>query len=435
MTDTDRSTPSVPTVPREVQEAVEAMADDARAASRVLATAHRSHKDTALRRMAEGIDAGRSVILEANARDLARGREKGMAENLLDRLALDDARIDALITALHELAGQTDPVGQIIDGQTLPNGLRVSRIRGPMGVVGAIYEARPNVTVDIAGLAVKSGNAAMLRGGSAAQETNTALVGILRDALDAAGFPMDAVQSVDEYGRDGATALMLARGRVDVLVPRGGRGLIQSVVANARVPVIETGEGNVHIYLGASAPEQMAVDLVVDSKTDKPSACNSAETLLIQEGAPAAEAVLRGLLEAGVRLHADEAAARLAGGLSEQVLAAQDGDWADESLALEMSVRVVLDMEEALRHIQRHSTGHTELIITNDLAEADEFVSRVDAATVMVNSSTRFTDGGQLGLGAEVGISTQKLHARGPMGMTELTTSKWVVRGQGQTRG
>lgn len=419
----------------EVQRAVEAMADDARTASRVLATAYRDRKDRALLRIAAAIDDRREAVLRANAEDLRAGEQNGLPENLLDRLRLDAPRIDGLIQALHALAGQEDPVGQIIAGQTLPNGLRVSQIRVPLGVVGAIYEARPNVTVDIAGLAIKSGNAAMLRGGSAALHTNTALVGIIRDALDASGLPADAVQSVDEYGREGANALMLARGHVDVLIPRGGRRLIQSVVSHARVPVIETGEGNVHVYLAASAPQEMAVRLVVDSKTDRPSACNSAETLLIQEGVAAAPAVLAGLLEAGVRLHADERAAELAGGLGEKVLPAREEDWTDESLSLDLSVRVVDSMAEALAHIRRHSTGHTELIITRDLAEADEFVARTDSATVMVNSSTRFTDGGQLGLGAEVGISTQKLHARGPMGMAQLTSSKWVVRGEGQTRG
>ncbi|WP_129658489.1 glutamate-5-semialdehyde dehydrogenase [Rothia uropygialis] len=422
-------------VPDDIQSAVNAMADDARAASRTLATADRSRKDRALLRIAEAIDAQREVILRSNEADVARGAEKGLAENLVDRLTLNDDRIDGLIEALKSLASQVDPIGEILDGQILPNGLRVSRVRVPLGVVGAIYEARPNVTVDIAGLALKSGNAAMLRGGSAALETNRALVGVIRDALDSAGLPVDCVQSVDEYGRDGANALMLARGKVDVLIPRGGGNLIQSVVNNARVPVIETGEGNVHIYLDTTATEENAVPLVVNSKIHRPSACNSAETLLIQKDAPAAEAVLKGLLDAEVRLHVDEAAAELAGGYSEQVVAAQDGDWDSESLALEMSVRVVESMDEALDHIQRYSTGHTELIITNDLRKADEFVARIDSATVMVNASTRFTDGGELGLGAEVGISTQKLHARGPMGLAQLTSSQWVVRGEGHTRG
>ncbi|MCT1367447.1 glutamate-5-semialdehyde dehydrogenase [Kocuria massiliensis] len=422
-------------VPEDVQTAVNAMADDARRASRALATADRSRKDRALIRIAEAIDASREVILRSNSDDVSRGREKGLAENLLDRLTLNDERIDGLIEALHNLASQVDPIGEILDGQTLPNGLRVSRVRVPLGVVGAIYEARPNVTVDIAGLALKSGNAAMLRGGSAALETNKTLVGVIRDALDAAGLPMDAVQSVDEYGRDGANALMLAQGKVDVLIPRGGGNLIQSVVQNARVPVIETGEGNVHIYLDDTADAENAVPLVVNSKIHRPSACNSAETLLIQKGSQAAGEVLKGLLDADVRLHVDDASAELAGGFSDRVVAATDDDWDSETLALEMSVKVVDSMEEALEHIQKYSTGHTELIITNDLRKADEFVNRVDSATVMVNASTRFTDGGELGLGAEVGISTQKLHARGPMGLAQLTSSQWVVRGQGHVRG
>lgn len=422
-------------VPEDIQSAVTAMADDARTASRALATADRSRKDRALQRIAEAIDAQREVILRSNASDVSRGKDKGLAENLVDRLTLTDERIDGLIDALHNLASQVDPIGEILDGQTLPNGLRVSRVRVPLGVVGAIYEARPNVTVDIAGLALKSGNAAMLRGGSAALETNKTLVGIIRDALDSAGFPMDCVQTVDEFGRDGANALMLARGKVDVLIPRGGGNLIQSVVNNARVPVIETGEGNVHIYLDSTATEEQAVPLVVNSKVHRPSACNSAETLLIQRDAPAARSVLQGLLDAGVRLHVDDDAAELAGGPSDQVVAAESDDWDSESLALDMSVRVVDSMEQALDHIRTYSTGHTELIITNDLSKADAFVSEVDSATVMVNASTRFTDGGELGLGAEVGISTQKLHARGPMGLAQLTSSQWVVRGQGHTRG
>lgn len=435
MSQNEQATQSTFSVPADVQSSVNGMADDARAASRVLATADRSRKDRALLRIAEAIDGQRDVILRANAADVSRGQEKGLAENLVDRLTLNNERIDGLIEALRNLASQVDPVGEVLDGQILPNGLRVSRVRVPLGVVGAIYEARPNVTVDIAGLALKSGNSAMLRGGSAALETNKALVGIIRDALDAAGFPMDCVQSVDEFGRDGANALMLARGKVDVLIPRGGGSLIQSVVNNARVPVIETGEGNVHIYLDTTATEENAVPLVVNSKIHRPSACNSAETLLIQKGAPAAEAVLKGLVDADVRLHVDEATAAILGGYSDRVVAADDGDWDSETLALEMSVRVVDSMDEALEHIQKYSTGHTELIITNDLRKADEFVARVDSATVMVNASTRFTDGGELGLGAEVGISTQKLHARGPMGLAQLTSSQWVVRGDGHTRG
>ena len=430
----NNSAPPVLEVPEEVRRAVEAMADDARAASRVLATATRARKDRALERISERIDAKREVIKRSNAQDLERGRENGLAENLVDRLALDDERIDGLIQALRSLAGQTDPIGQVIDGQTLPNGLRVSQIRVPLGVVGAIYEARPNVTVDIAGLAIKSGNAVMLRGGSAAARTNECLVGIIRDAMYDAGFPVDSVQSVDEFGRDGANALMLARGRVDVLIPRGGRSLIQSVVTNAQVPVIETGEGNVHLFLDATADPRIAVPVVVNSKIHRPSACNAAETLLIQEGSPAAAEVLQALLQEGVRLHADERAVELAGGRSEKVVALDPRDLESESLALEMNVVVVDSLEEALEHIRRYSTGHTEAIITNDLRRSEEFLSRVDSATVMVNASTRFTDGGQLGLGAEVGISTQKLHARGPMGMAQLTSTKWVVRGDGQIR-
>lgn len=421
-------------VPEEIQQAVLALTADARAASRSLAGADRARKDRALVRIGEALDAHREDILRANAQDVERGRQNGLPENLVDRLTLDHGRIDGLISALHALAGQTDPVGEVIEGQTLPNGLRVSQVRVPLGVVGAIYEARPNVTVDIAGLALKSGNAVVLRGGSAAASTNQSLVGVIRDALADAGLPADAVQSVDEYGRDGANALMLARGAVDVLIPRGGHQLIQSVLRHARVPVIETGEGNVHVFLDASADPEEASAVVVNSKAHRVSACNSAETLLVQDGAAAAEKTVQDLLAAGVTLHVDERAAVLAGGLGEQVLALEEQDLVAESLSMDMNVVVVDSMEQALEHIRTYSTGHTESILTNDLKRADAFVAAVDSATVMVNASTRFTDGGELGLGAEVGISTQKLHARGPMGLQQLTSSQWVVRGNGHIR-
>ncbi|MCQ1950464.1 MULTISPECIES: glutamate-5-semialdehyde dehydrogenase [Arthrobacter] len=416
-----------------VEAQVHALADRSRTAARRLARANRAWKDRALRQIAQNVNAKQAAILEANARDVAAGRDNGTSTAMLDRLSLTPARITALAAALENLAGLPDPVGSVARGQTLPNGLRLRQVHVPMGVVAAIYEARPNVTLDIAGLALKSGNAVLLRGGSAAANTNAVLVEIIRDSLEEAGLPADAVQSVDQYGREGANVLMKARGRVDVLIPRGGRSLIQSVVTNATVPVIETGEGNVHIYLDHSAPVEMAVDILLNAKTQRPSVCNTVETLLIHEGAPAAGDVLAALAAAGVRLHADPRAMELLpAGVSAE--AADDGDWGREYMDLDLAVAVVDTLDDALEHIRRWTTGHTEAIITNDLANAERFIAEIDSAAVIVNASTRFTDGGELGLGAEVGISTQKMHARGPMGLRELTTTKWIIQGDGQIR-
>ena len=409
------------------------IADDARQAARGLARAPRAWKDRALLFMAQRIEERQDVILEANGKDLERGRQNGTSSALLDRLKLDPARIQGLADSLRELAALPDPVGSIVRGQTLANGLRMRQVRVPMGVVGVIYEARPNVTVDIAGIAVKSGNAAVLRGGSAALESNRALVGILRDALADAKLPVDCVQTVDDYGRDGANALMDARGKVDVLIPRGGRGLIQSVVQNATVPVIETGEGNVHVFIDESAAQQMAEKIAVNSKTHRTSTCNSAETLLLHSKARVGKQVLAALDKAGVTLHVDERAAELLPPGSDHLQATEE-DWETEYLDMHMAVKVVDSLDEALQHIAKYSTGHTESIVTNNLANAERFTAEIDSAAVMVNASTRFTDGGQLGLGAEIGISTQKMHARGPMGLEELTTTKWVVQGDGHVR-
>ncbi|GAB4100224.1 glutamate-5-semialdehyde dehydrogenase [Sinomonas halotolerans] len=420
--------------PSDVEAAVHAVGDRARRASRQMARANRAWKDRALRAIGAALKERQAAVLAANEKDLEAGRAAGTSEALLDRLALTPARIDGLVAALENLAGLPDPVGNVVRGQTLPNGLRMRQVNVPMGVVAAIYEARPNVTVDIAGLALKSGNAVVLRGGTAAAHTNTALVGILRDTLAAVGLPEDAVQSIDAYGREGANVLMKARGRVDVLIPRGGRDLIQSVVLNSTVPVIETGEGNVHIFLDASAGEEMAVDILVNAKTQRPSVCNTVETLLVHRDSTALPEVVRALAAKGVRLHVDERTrASLPAGV--EAAAATDEDWATEYMDLDLAVATVDSLDEALEHIRRWSTGHTEAIITNDLANAERFIAEIDSAAVIVNASTRFTDGGELGLGAEVGISTQKLHARGPMGLTELTTTKWIVQGEGQVRG
>ena len=413
--------------------AVEAIAGRSRTAARRMARANRAWKDKALREIADSLIARRDLVLQANGQDLDEGKSNGTSAALLDRLSLDTKRIDGLAAALQNLAALPDPVGTVMRGQTLPNGLRLRQVHVPMGVVAAIYEARPNVTVDIAGLALKSGNAVILRGGSAARHTNVALLGIIRDALDRVGLPSDAVQSVDDYGRDGATALMQARGLVDVLIPRGGRELIQSVVNNAKVPVIETGEGNVHIYLDESAGTEMAVDILLNAKTQRPSVCNTVETLLVHRDAAASADVLAALAGAGVRLHVDQ---RVAGILPSGVEAqtATDEDWGREYMDLDLAVAMVDSVDDAVKHIRTWTTGHTEAIITNDLRNAEKFIAEIDSAAVIVNASTRFTDGGELGLGAEVGISTQKMHARGPMGLRELTTTKWIVQGDGQIR-
>jgi len=417
----------------DIEAAVHAVADRSRAAARHMSRANRAWKDRGLRAVGAALLDHTDRVLAANARDVAAGRANGTSAALLDRLTLDAGRVQALAAALENLANLPDPVGNVVRGQTLPNGLRLRQVNVPMGVVAAIYEARPNVTVDIAGLALKSGNAVILRGGSAAAATNAALVAILREALESVGLPADAVQSVDEYGRDGANVLMRARGRVDVLIPRGGRELIQTVVTNSSVPVIETGEGNVHIFLDASADEDMAVGILLNAKTQRPSVCNTVETLLVHSASTVLPAVAAALRAAGVTLHTDE---RVRAALPDDVdsVPATAADWATEYMDLDLAVAMVDSLDEAVQHIRTWSTGHTEAILTNDLANAERFIAEVDSAAVIVNASTRFTDGGELGLGAEVGISTQKLHARGPMGLTELTTTKWIVQGEGQVR-
>jgi glutamate-5-semialdehyde dehydrogenase len=418
----------------DVEAAVHAIADRSRHASRRMARANRAWKDRGLRAIGAALLERKNLILSANAKDVAAGKANGTSAALLDRLTLTETRIAALVAALENLANLPDPVGNVVRGQTLPNGLRLRQVNVPMGVVAAIYEARPNVTVDIAGLALKSGNAVILRGGTAAAATNEALVSVLREALDSVGLPSDAVQTVDQFGREGANALMRARGKVDVLIPRGGRELIQTVVTNSAVPVIETGEGNVHIFIDESASEDMAVEILLNAKTQRPSVCNTVETLLVHSGSTVLPAVAAALREAGVRLHTDE---RVRAALPASIASepATDEDWGTEYMDLDLAVAMVDSLDDAVKHIRTWSTGHTEAILTNNLANAERFIAEVDSAAVSVNASTRFTDGGELGLGAEGGISTQKLHARGPMGLTELTTTKWIVQGEGQVRG
>ncbi|MGN7246772.1 glutamate-5-semialdehyde dehydrogenase [Janibacter anophelis] len=410
------------------------LAGRARTASRHLALLTRADKDAALLALADAVNAATEQVVAANAEDLQRGREGGMATGLLDRLTLDAARVAAVAQALRDVAALPDPVGEVVRGSTLANGLQIRQVRVPMGVVGMIYEARPNVTVDAAGLGLKSGNAMILRGGSAAASTNRALVDTLRASLAEQGLPEDAVQLL-EGGHDAVKELMTARGLVDLLIPRGGAGLIQTVVTESTVPVIETGIGNCHVYVDAAADLGKALAITVNSKTHRPSVCNAAESLLVHRGIaddflPKALADLAG---AGVVLHGDATTVELApAGI--EVLPVSDDDYAAEFHGLEMSVAVVEDVEAALEHVRRFGTGHTEAIVTEDRAVARRWTAEVDAAAVMVNASTRFTDGGEFGFGAEIGISTQKLHARGPMALPELTTTKWVVEGDGQVR-
>jgi glutamate-5-semialdehyde dehydrogenase len=404
----------------------------AREASVVLATATSTLKNRALEAIAVSVVANAAQIIAANEIDLANGRANGLSAGMQDRLRLDASRLQSLAEAVRLVASLVDPVGVSVRGQTLPNGLLLSQVRVPFGVIGVIYEARPNVTVDIAALALKSGNAVVLRGGSAAENTNFVLVGLIAHALAASGLPADCVQTIDEFGRDGAKQLMQARGYVDVLIPRGSADLINTVVNESKVPVIETGAGVVHVFLDASADEQWATDIVENAKVQRPSVCNALETLLVHEAAAPRllPTVLGKLRASGVTIHADEKTRAI---FADSVPANEE-DWSTEYMSLDLSVKIVADMDEAIEHIRTYSTHHTESIITNDLRNADRFLAEVDSAVVMVNASTRFTDGGEFGFGAEVGISTQKLHARGPMGLSELTSTKWIVRGSGQIR-
>ncbi|HWH25904.1 MAG TPA: glutamate-5-semialdehyde dehydrogenase [Pseudolysinimonas sp.] len=406
--------------------------DAARVAARALATTASGVKDAGLEAIAVAVENGAARILPANELDLANGRENGLSAGLQDRLRLDEARLAGLAQAVRDVIALPDPVGGIVRGSTLPNGLQLSQVRVPFGVVGAIYEARPNVTIDIAALALKSGNAVVLRGGSAAENTNRVLVELLQEALASVGLPAEAVQTIDEFGRDGATQLMQARGQVDVLIPRGSAQLIDTVVRESKVPVIETGAGVVHLFLDESADAETAVDIAVNSKVQRPSVCNALETLLVD--GRAAERLLPPVLAAlranGVTIHGDARTRSI----DPDALPTTDEDFATEHMSLDLSVAVVDDIDGALEHIRRFSTHHTESIVTNDMKRAERFLAEVDSAVVMVNASTRFTDGGEFGFGAEVGISTQKLHARGPMGLPELTSTKWIVRGSGQVR-
>ena len=404
----------------------------AKDASRSIGLLTDADKSAALRGIADAIDLASPEIVAANGEDLARGRTAGLTDALQDRLRLDETRVRALSSAVREIAELPDPVGRVLEERTLENGVRLTKVSVPFGVVGSIYEARPNVTVDIAALGLRSGNAVVLRGGSAAERTNAALVTVMRGALAERGIDPEAIQTADDFGRDGARELMQARGIVDVLVPRGSAQLIETVVTESLVPVIETGAGVVHIVLDETAPLEWARDIVVNAKTQRPSVCNAVETVLVHRDAAArlVPAVADALIAQGVTVHGDAAVAALA----RDIVPATDDDWSTEYLSLDIAMRVVDDLDAALDHIRRYSTHHTESIITQDAGNAERFLAEVDSAVVMANASTRFTDGGEFGFGAEVGISTQKLHARGPMGLTELTSTKWLARGEGQVR-
>lgn len=420
----------------DIEREVHAVAERARDAAADLAPLTRAVKDAALHGVADALVKRADEITAANAEDVERAEQDGMSPAMIDRLTLDLKRIEAIADAVREIVELPDPVGESVRGGVLPNGLDLRQIRVPLGVIGIIYEGRPNVTVDAAVLCLKSGNASLLRGSSSAYSSNTAIVGVLRDALAETGVPADAIQMVPGRTRESSSALMRARGLVDVLIPRGGGSLIQTVVRESTVPVIETGEGLCHVYVDKEADLDKAVAIATNSKAQRTSVCNAAETLLIHQDVADAylPRVLESLAEAGVSVHGDERVRAAAAATSATVVEATEEDWSTEYLSLDLSVRVVPTIDEALAHIRRYSTQHTEAIVTDSLTASRYFTSRVDATAVMVNASTRFTDGGEFGFGAEIGISNQKLHARGPMGLTELTSTKYVVTGDGHLR-
>ncbi|CAA9300355.1 MAG: Gamma-glutamyl phosphate reductase [uncultured Friedmanniella sp.] len=402
----------------------------ARTAAVALSSATRAAKDAGLHAMADALAKAETAVLDANAADVARAESAGTSAALVDRLRLTADRVAAMVEGLRDLAALPDPVGDVVRGWTNPNGVEVRQVRVPFGVVGIIYEARPNVTADAAGICLKSGNAALLRGSSSAAHSNAAVVDALQAGLVDAGLPADAVQLVPGP-REVTDELMRARGQVDVLIPRGGAGLIEHVVRSSQVPVIETGVGNCHLYVDASADPAMALELLLNAKAQRPSVCNAVETLLVHaDAAPTfLPLALPALAQAGVTVHGDQRTAAHG-----DVVPVTEEDWGTEYLTLDLAAAVVDDLDAALAHIRRWSTGHSETIVTDSQHAAARFTTEVDAAAVLVNASSRFVDGGEFGFGAEIGISTQKLHARGPMGLLEMTSTKYVVTGSGQTR-
>lgn len=403
----------------------------AKEAAAVLRTAGEK-KRRALLEAAQALRAAAPEILAANAVDLTAARESGMRDAMLDRLTLTEARIEAMAQGVEDVAAQRDPVGRVLSGETRPNGLRIEKITVPMGVIGIIFEARPNVTSDAAALCLMAGSAVILRGGKEAFHSNMAVTSVLQAALERAGLPRTAVQLVQDTSRESSREMMGLVGYLDLLIPRGGAGLIRAVVENARVPVIETGVGNCHVYVDESADIDMAAEIIFNAKTSRPSVCNAIETILMHEkiAERALPAIAARLREKQVELRGDDRTRAI---LPEAVPASET-DWETEYLDYILAVRVVDSLDEAVAHIARYSSGHSECIVTRDLRAAEAFTARVDSAAVYVNASTRFTDGGEMGLGAEIGISTQKLHARGPMGLNEIVSYKYVIRGDGQVR-
>ncbi|WP_456696397.1 glutamate-5-semialdehyde dehydrogenase [Aeromicrobium sp. P5_D10] len=413
-------------------EQVHAAARRARVAAAALAMATRAEKDAALHTIADALIAGTQAIVEANSLDVEAARAAGTPENVIDRLQLDADRVEAFADGVRDIAGLPDPIGEIVRGTTLPNGLRMQQVRVPMGVIAMIYEGRPNVTADAAAICLKAGSAVLLRGSSSAARSNAAIIEIMRDALEKSGLPADAITQISADDRSSVTHLITARGLVDLAIPRGGAGLIKTVVEQSTVPVIETGVGNCHVYVDQHADLDMALSIVLNSKTHRTSVCNSAESLLVHRAVADTflPRVVESLQAAGVTIHGDEAFRAI----NEDVVAVTDEDYGVEYLSLDISARVVDTIEEAIAHIRTYSSGHTEAIVTSSLPASTRFTQGVDSAAVMVNASTRFTDGGEFGFGAEIGISTQKLHARGPMGLTEMTTTTYVVVGDGHVR-
>lgn len=419
-----------------IQDQVLATAKAAQSASWSLATASRAKKDSALRNMSYKLRHNIEAIVEANKKDLTNAKTNNLDPKLIDRLTLNEERVDELAEALLIIEKLPDPIGEVIRGWVQPNGLKIEQLRVPLGVVGIIYEARPNVTVDAAAICLKSGNSVLLRGSASAKFTNQKLVEILQEALAEEGLPQEAIQMVPGDTHEAVQHLMNARGLIDVLIPRGGASLIESVVRDSKIPVIETGIGNCHVYIDETADIQMATNIIVNSKVQRCTVCNAAETLLVhkkiaKEFLPVA---LDALKQSGVTLHIDKKFEEFAKAAQINYLPATDEDWAAEYYSLDLAAKIVDDMDEAIAHIRQWSSQHTEAIVTNSVAAAQKFTAEVDAAAVMVNASTRFTDGGEFGFGAEMGISNQKLHARGPMGLIEMTSSKYVVTGTGQIR-
>lgn len=412
--------------------ALEIMGANAKKASRFLMTAG-AKKDEALKAVAETLIVNSDKIIQANNIDIENAKTSGMTDSLLDRLRLTKERIEGMADGVTQIAALPDPIGRVLDGRKLKNGLKIEKVSVPMGVIGIIYEARPNVTSDAAALCLKAGSAVILRGGKEAFNSNMAIAEVMREAIESVGFPRDCVALVEDTSRQSATELMQLTDYLDVLIPRGGAGLIKSVVNNAKVPVIETGVGNCHIYVDKSADINMAKDIIFNAKTSRPSVCNAIETVLVHK-----DIAQKALPE--IKAELDKKKVEIRGCditrsiLGDCVVPATENDYAVEFLDYILAVKVVNDIDEAIEHIARYSTGHSECIITNDYISAEKFTDSVDSAAVYVNASTRFTDGGEFGLGAEIGISTQKLHARGPMGLNELTSSKYIIKGSGQIR-